>query len=87
MVKRRMAAAKVAVGSRVKCTNATGTPLPYFEVLPRLGVIYTIRNIVTLNGDQCFRLKEIVNPPHQYKEGTMECAFRATRFVLQTGKK
>lgn len=64
------------VGQRVTCIDASGFVSTYGEKFPIRGQTYTVRSIV----GQCIRLKEIVNKPAQYKEGLVECSFKATRF-------
>jgi hypothetical protein len=48
--------------------------------MPVLNSIYTIREVITLNGHVAVRLVEIKNPVLEYGDGTNEMAFRASRF-------
>lgn len=50
------------------------------EIMPVLNSIYTIREVITLNGHVAVRLVEIKNPVLEYGDGTNEIAFRASRF-------
>lgn len=69
-------------GQKVICTDVSGMTPPYGEAVPVEGRTYTIRNVV----NTCVRLSEIRNVPNEYREGTMECLFRESRFKRKTGK-
>lgn len=68
------------VGQKVSCIDDT-FDAKYGEALPVKGRQYTIRQVI----GGCVRLKEIVNTPHPYSDGLLECSFKATRF--KPGKK
>lgn len=65
------------VGAKVVCVNAARLypPQRTDEATPAEGQTYTIREVV----DYCYaiglRLVEIVNRPHDYADGCLECAF------------
>lgn len=68
--------AQFKVGQRITCINGAGFARPYGEQVPVVGQTYTVRQV----EGSCVRLKEIINPPHEYVSGTMECSFKASRF-------
>ncbi len=70
------------VGAKVKCIDDSNYDRKYNEIIPALGATYTVR---ALYGT-CVRLKEIINFPHQYLDGFMECSFKASRFALVKGR-
>ena len=69
-------------GQKVLCIDDSGIDPPYGEAVPVEGRTYTIRNMI----GECVRLVEIRNVPNEYREGTMECLFKANRFKRKTGK-
>jgi hypothetical protein len=50
------------------------------EILPEVGCIYTIREIVDRGNGLAFLLDEIRNDPREYTDGFLELAFLASRF-------
>lgn len=68
------------VRQKVTCINASNFDARYGESLPVLGGRYTVRSLY----NDCIRLKEIINMPHQYQGGFMECSFKSSRFVATT---
>lgn len=69
-------------GQKVICIDSSGISPPYGEATPVEGRTYTIRNVIS----ECVRLVEIRNLPNEYREGTMECLFKASRFKPKRGK-
>lgn len=69
---------KFKVGQTVTCINDSGFTRPYKETVPVRGKAYMIRAV--LGGGQCLRLVQIINTPHAYADGIVECAFKASRF-------
>jgi hypothetical protein len=67
----------IGIGSRVTCTDDAAFGATQGETLPVKGNTYTVRSI----SNNCLRLNEIVNAPKPYVGGTVECAFRASRFA------
>ena len=75
------------VGQKVACISGFTMPLKYQdEILPEVGEVYTISEIVDLPEGLGLRLVEIVNKPHQYSIGLCECCFAASAFrpVVET---
>lgn len=66
------------LGQRVTCIDASGLVARNGETFPVKGKTYTVR--WRSSSGECIKLREIVNPPAQYQEGLMECAFKASRF-------
>ena len=67
---------------RVVCFKANW-PLNFKnELVPTVGEIYTIRDIVYPKGLMiaCYHFVEIVNPIFEYREGMRECCFDARCF-------
>lgn len=79
-------AASIKVGTKVVCIDDSAFAPAYGEILPVKGRVYTIREILTSNGQSCFRLREIVNKPMLYTRGLVECSFRASRFEIKQGR-
>lgn len=69
------------INQKVVCVEEIDTNPTFNETIPKLKEIYTIRDIfVGSSGITCFRLKEIINSPHQYIGGFMECGFDKDAF-------
>lgn len=73
--------ASIKVGAKVICIDDAGFGLQYGERVPVRGAVYTVRDILTSNGQKCYRLREIINQAQMYAQGLMECSFKATRFA------
>jgi hypothetical protein len=72
------------VGQRVVCVNDYWTSIAGLrgEILPKKGVIYTVRTTVQCprGCHQAIRLVEIINPAMTYGYLTEECQFDAASF-------
>lgn len=71
------------VGQKITCIDDTNYDRKNNETVPVKGRNYTVRSLY----QTCVRLNEIVNPPHQYADGFMECSFKGSRFIPTKGKK
>ena len=68
------------VGQKVVCVD-DGFPYPTDERLPKKGVVYTIRDIVSYPGFGVgVRLGEIMNEPRKCAVGVIERGFLLFRF-------
>lgn len=67
------------VGEKVVCVRLGGRGYGC-EVKPVVGGVYTVRELISLNGEAQIRLVEIVNDVLHYKEGRIEAAWAAYRF-------
>ena len=68
------------VGQMVVCVKNI-EPSIYGEAVPSKNSVYTVRSIYRLAGEEGIRLREIVNQPRGYQEGTAECAFKIACFA------
>lgn len=74
------------IGQRVVCVDDWFRPRGVLPgtILPRRGVVYTIRDIFDFEAWVAVRLEEIVNPPRHYRNDVtgemVEAAFPAGRF-------
>lgn len=71
------------VGQRVECIwKESWGPNPLGHVMPSFGVVYVVRDafINPYIGGPCIRLREIINPLHNYLHGPDECCFESCCF-------
>lgn len=73
------------VGQRVICRDASNFDARNGETLPVLGMTYTVRAFTP--NKTCLWLREIINAPAKYVEGTVECSFRVNRFEVLKGRR
>jgi hypothetical protein len=69
------------IGQKVVCL-ISDWPSPNGEETPTKDGIYTIRELVYGPCGLSLRLEEIINIPHLYSRGLMECSFIAQYFRL-----
>jgi hypothetical protein len=75
------------VGQKVVCVRKPDRIIFSWEMQPKLGEVYTIRDIILRNNGVGIRVVEIVNHPAMYLEGRHECMFWVKRFrPVQTFK-
>ena len=72
------------IGQQVVCVNDCFSPRPYWRqavrAFPRVGSIYTIREICEEDGLVGFMFEEIVNRRAHFKSGYDEPAFNSRNF-------
>ena len=70
------------VGQKVVCISdeRIGANVYGWESLPKKGHVYTIRELLFIEGKPGLRLFELRNKPGDYKTGFFECAFHRARF-------
>lgn len=69
------------IGQKVVCVG-TFTHGGYgTEKLPTEGGVYTIRDLIRIDGGELgLRVEEVINPPMQYQQGYVEACFNARFF-------
>lgn len=74
--------ANFRAGQRVVYWNEDGLAGHFYgtEILPTVGKVYTIRELLEIKGHPLLRLVEIRNEPMDYRYGVFECAFNRRRF-------
>jgi hypothetical protein len=75
------------IGDIVVCVEEFDQPKEPGERYPVVGGIYTIRGVEFPDDAACGLLfEEIVNPPHDYEQGFVECWFDSEYFrrVIKT---
>lgn len=69
------------VGQKVVCRDGGTFAQMGDEIVPQAGSIYTIRTVEVFDGRAFLRFMEIVNNPHDYKDGFGEVDFSADGFA------
>lgn len=68
------------VGQKCVCIGDNWEEGLFPEKVPKKDVIYTVREVLLVNGVECIRLHEIRNQPKPYPSGLLECCFHGEAF-------